>query len=208
MSETSWKQLVAAHERVENRRPLDEGEVDGPPRHEPKAAILACSDARVPPSVVFDQPAGNLFVIRIAGNTPVPSAVASLDYAVEVLGVDLIVVLGHTSCGAVTAAAAGTCGGHLEPIVAPICELARHHPGLEVDEIAALNVANTMHVLAAHDGPVGSAAASGLVDIRGAIHDLVTGRLRPVSPPDAAITNAALPNETLPDKTPTTKEMT
>lgn len=181
MSESSWETLVAAHRRVQPLLTAKHDEPQQPPRHEPKAAILACSDARVPPSVVFDQPAGNLFVIRIAGNTAVPSAVASLDYAVAKLGVDLIIVLGHTSCGAVTAAAGGTCDGHLEPIVAPICAIAQANPEADIDKISALNVANTMHALAKHDGPVGQAAAIGQLEIRGAIHDLTTGRLRPVT---------------------------
>jgi carbonic anhydrase len=181
MSESSWATLVAAHERVEAQLVVEAGRPGQPPKHEPKAAILACSDARVPPSVLFDQPAGNLFVIRIAGNTAVPSALASLDYAVAALGVDLIIVLGHTNCGAVTAAAGGTCQGHLEPIVAPICEIARLHPGVEIDDIAALNVANTMATLSAHNGPVGHTAACGQLEIRGAIHDLTTGRLVPVT---------------------------
>jgi carbonic anhydrase len=100
--------------------------------------------------------------------------------AVAALGVDLIVVLGHTNCGAVAAAAAGTCGGHLAPIVAPICEIARANPGLEPDQISERNVAATVAALAAHDGPVGSAATAGKVEIRGAVHDLRTGHLIPV----------------------------
>lgn len=185
MPESSWQTLVAAHQRVETSlaaQAQSPGEPSGQvPSHEPKAAILACSDARVPPSVIFDQPAGNLFVIRIAGNTPVPSAVASLDYAVAKLGVDLIVVMGHTNCGAVTAAVGGTCDGHLEPIVAPICEIAKANPDADIDNIAALNVASTMQALAQHDGPVGQAATDGRLEIRGAIHDLSTGRLIPVT---------------------------
>ncbi len=180
MSDSSWETLVKAHERVEAEVLAGAPFAGRPPKHEPKAAVLACSDARVPPSVIFDQKVGNLFVVRIAGNTAVPAAVASLEYAVEVLGVDLIAVLGHTSCGAVGAAAGGTCGGHLEPIVAPICEIARVYPTADVDELAALNVTNTMAVLRQHDGPIGRAAAGGRLDIRGAIHDLSTGRLRPV----------------------------
>jgi len=181
MPESLWENLVAAHKRVGAELGHGAGGPVGPPKHEPKAAILACSDARVPPSVIFDQDAGNLFVVRIAGNTAVPSAVASLDYAVDVLGVDLIVVLGHTGCGAVTAAAGGTCGGHLGPIVAPICEIARACPDAGIDQLAALNVANTIAVLAAHEGPVGGAVADGLVELRGAIHDVTTGRLTVVN---------------------------
>jgi carbonic anhydrase len=186
MSDSSWNALLAGHQRAEaTMTALTEGGVR-PPLHAPRAAILACSDARVPPSVVFDQPAGSLFVIRIAGNTTGPAAQASLDYAVAELGVDLIVVLGHTSCGAVTAAASGTCGGHLAPIVEPICRIARHHPEASVDELAALNVASTMADLAAHDGPVAQAVAEGRVEIRGALHDLVTGQLHPVAAEAAA----------------------
>ena len=130
--------------------------------------------------MVFDQPAGNLFVVRIAGNTAAPSAVASLDYAVDILGVDLVVVLGHTNCGAVAAAVEGTCGGHLAPIVAPICDIARNNPDVDPDRIAELNVAATMASLIAHDGPVGQAAAAGRLEIKGAIHDLRTGQLQPI----------------------------
>ena len=176
MADSSWDALVSAHHAASS------GGTDRTPRHEPTAAIVACSDARVPPSVLFDQPAGNLFVVRIAGNTAASSAVASLDYAVANLGVDLIVVLGHTNCGAVTAAVEGTCDGHLAPIVAPICELARTNPDLEPDRVAELNVIKTMADLLDHDGPVGRAASAGEVEIRGAIHDLRTGRLEPVTP--------------------------
>lgn len=181
MSDSSWNALLAGHERAVPTMIALAGDGTRPPLHRPRVAILACSDARVPPSVVFDQPAGNLFVIRIAGNTAGPAAQASLDYAVAELGVDLIVVLGHTSCGAVTAAASGTCGGHLAPIVAPICKIARRHPDATVDELAALNVASTMADLAAHEGPITKAIAEGRLEIRGALHDLVTAQLHPVA---------------------------
>ncbi len=176
MRDSTWDILAAAHRATES----PSRGADRTPNHEPTAAILACSDARVPPTILFDQPAGNLFVVRIAGNSAAPSAVASLDYAVAELGVDLIVVLGHTDCGAVTAAVEGTCGGHLAPIVAPICEIARANPGMDPDRVAELNVATTMAALIDHDGPVGYAASAGTVDVRGAIHDLRTGQLQPV----------------------------
>lgn len=69
----------------------------------PIAAILSCSDSRVPPEIIFDQGPGDLFVVRDAGNTVAPLEQGSLEYAVEHLGVHLIVVLGHERCGAVTA---------------------------------------------------------------------------------------------------------
>ncbi len=75
-----------------------------PTSQRPKAAILGCADARVPAEIIFDQGPGDLFVVRVAGNLSAPSQVASLAFAVAYLGVGLIVVLGHSQCGAVTAA--------------------------------------------------------------------------------------------------------
>jgi carbonic anhydrase len=70
----------------------------------PIAAILSCSDSRVPPEIVFDQGVGSLFVVRAAGNTYDELGLQSLEYAIKSLGAKLIVVLGHDNCGAVSAA--------------------------------------------------------------------------------------------------------
>jgi carbonic anhydrase len=70
----------------------------------PHTAILCCSDSRSPVELIFKQPKGELFVVREAGNVPFVNSIASLEYAVAVLGVKLLVVLGHTECGAVKAA--------------------------------------------------------------------------------------------------------
>jgi carbonic anhydrase len=70
---------------------------------EPHAVILGCSDSRVPAEIVFDQGLGDLFVIRVAGNIVAPSQVGSVEFAAERFGTRLVVVLGHTSCGAVLA---------------------------------------------------------------------------------------------------------
>jgi carbonic anhydrase len=69
----------------------------------PFAIILGCSDSRVPAEIVFDQGMGDLFVIRVAGNIVAPSQLGSIEFAVENFGTQLVVVLGHSSCGAVTA---------------------------------------------------------------------------------------------------------
>jgi carbonic anhydrase len=69
----------------------------------PFAVILACSDSRVPVELIFDQGLGDLFVIRVAGNIVAPSQVGSIEYAAAVLGAQLVVVLGHSNCGAVEA---------------------------------------------------------------------------------------------------------
>jgi len=80
----------------QRRRALAEGQ-------EPIAAILGCSDSRVPAELVFDQGLGDLFVIRVAGNIVAPSQVGSVEFAAAQLGVRLVVVLGHSRCGAIAA---------------------------------------------------------------------------------------------------------
>src|SRR6201995_878749 len=76
-------------------------------KQEPFAAVLSCADSRVPVEVVFDQTIGQLFVTRVAGNVVIPEIVASLEYAAAVLGTNTILVMGHSRCGAVTAAFQG-----------------------------------------------------------------------------------------------------
>jgi carbonic anhydrase len=70
---------------------------------EPFAAILGCSDSRVPVEIIFDQGLGDLFVIRVAGNIVAPSLIGSVEFAAEQFGTRLVVVLGHTQCGAIHA---------------------------------------------------------------------------------------------------------
>ncbi|HEY5255284.1 MAG TPA: carbonic anhydrase, partial [Acidobacteriaceae bacterium] len=74
---------------------------------EPYDAVLSCADSRVPVEIVFDQTIGHLFVTRVAGNIITPEIIGSLEYGVAVLGTKVIVVLGHSNCGAVKAAVAG-----------------------------------------------------------------------------------------------------
>lgn len=69
----------------------------------PSAIIIGCSDSRVPLEIIFDQGIGDLFVIRVAGNIVAPSQIGSVEFAAEQFGTQLVVVLGHTNCGAVTA---------------------------------------------------------------------------------------------------------
>jgi carbonic anhydrase len=85
----------AGHVRT-RRRELPEGQ-------EPLAIILGCSDARVPAEIVFDQGLGDLFVIRVAGNIVAPSQVGSVEFAAAAFGTRLVVVLGHSNCGAIHA---------------------------------------------------------------------------------------------------------
>jgi carbonic anhydrase len=69
----------------------------------PKAVVLCCSDSRAPVEMIFDQDIGDLFVIRVAGNIIAPSLVGSIEFAINTFGTNLVVVMGHTQCGAVTA---------------------------------------------------------------------------------------------------------
>jgi carbonic anhydrase len=73
----------------------------------PRIMLLSCSDSRVPPELIFDQTLGSLFEVRTAGNVTGPLGLASLEYAFDHLGTTVLVVLGHTKCGAVTAACSG-----------------------------------------------------------------------------------------------------
>jgi len=91
----------------------------------PIATILSCADSRVAPEFAFDQGPGELFVVRVAGNVVNPDLLASIEYAVEFLGTPLILVLGHTGCGAVDAAikvlkTGATLPGHLPDLIRTI----------------------------------------------------------------------------------------
>ncbi len=84
----------------------------------PKAIVLSCSDSRVPPEIIFDQGLGDLFVVRVAGNVLNDENLGSIEYAVGYLGVKDIVVLGHSRCGAVTAAVnAHDAEGHVKSVL-------------------------------------------------------------------------------------------
>jgi carbonic anhydrase len=85
---------------------------------EPFAIVLGCSDSRVPAELVFDQGLGDLFVIRVAGNIVAPSQIGSVEFAAERFGTRLVVVLGHSSCGAIQAT--------LEELVRPLADQSRH----------------------------------------------------------------------------------
>lgn len=87
----------------------------------PFAIIVACSDSRVPPEIIFDQSLGDLFVIRLAGNVVDDFAIGSIEYGINVLGANLVLVLGHANCGAVNAALKGMkFDNHIEEVVKAI----------------------------------------------------------------------------------------
>ena len=171
---STWQSLLDSHEVVRDpSRTLA-------PEHAPVAAILTCSDARVPPSVIFDQPAGSLFIVRVAGNTAAPAAIASFDYAVSELGISLIIVLGHTNCGAVAAACNGSCDGYLAPLTSQICELIGEGENLDVEALTQRNVYATMAALEASSSPTGQTIRDGRVEVQGAVYDVATDDVRPL----------------------------
>ncbi len=90
-------QFQHPHQSVAYRKSLRDGQ-------DPRAIIVSCSDSRVPPEIVFDQGLGDIFVVRVAGNVVNPENIASIEFAVTHLGSNLIIVMGHDSCGAVRAA--------------------------------------------------------------------------------------------------------
>jgi len=169
----TWRDMV--HRHAES---IEHGKVGiAPDPQRPAAAVLACSDARVPPSLIFGHE-GELFVVRLAGNSATPGAIASLTYAVEHLQTDLVVVLGHSGCGAVEAALAGHAPPTLNPILTPIDDmLAACEACDDIDSAVASNVRYNVQRLRRDRGPLGRAIAEGRVAIRGAVHDLRTGLL-------------------------------
>lgn len=112
-ADAALRELLAGNKRfVSRRRRADEEDLsilrqNTAEKQEPFAALLSCADSRVPVEIIFDQSIGHLFVTRVAGNIASPEIIASLEYGVAVLGVKVIVVLGHGSCGAVKAAIQG-----------------------------------------------------------------------------------------------------
>jgi carbonic anhydrase len=154
----------------------------------PEAAVLSCADSRVPPELVFDRGLGDLFVVREAGHAVDDDALASLEYAVEHLGVPLIVVMGHTRCGAVTAAMHGAHEGHIGRLVARIApsvdDARRQAGGREptVDEAVRAHVLRTVGLLKASRPILARRVAEGRLRISGAVYDLDSGRVETLVP--------------------------
>lgn len=168
----AWDALAAAHQRA--RR--DSGGADAVPPHRPQVAVLGCSDARVSPARLFDLPDGSLFVVRVAGASATAEAVASLTFAIDQLGVETVLVLGHTHCGAVSAALDGVEDPVLESLVAPIRPVmdGRCH---DVECAVPAHVAATVAALVNDPGPLGVALRDGRVTAHGAVVDIVDGSL-------------------------------
>ncbi|NNK62108.1 MAG: carbonic anhydrase [Gemmatimonadetes bacterium] len=142
----------------------------------PWVAILGCADSRVPPEILFDLGIGDAFTVRVAGNVASAEQIASLEFAVDVLDVPLIVILGHSGCGAVDAALSGAAAPGSLPA---LLEHVLPGPGARsLDEAVAANVAHQLKYLVEEAPVVRRAIDEGRTGVAGAIEDLSTGTLR------------------------------
>jgi carbonic anhydrase len=187
---TAWKALKEGNERfvsgqvqhpsqsVDDRARLAHGQ-------KPTAVVFGCSDSRVAAEIIFDQGLGDMFVVRTAGHVADSAVLGSIEYAVTVLDVPLVVVLGHDSCGAVKATLSAlddgeVPGGYVRDIVervTPSILLGRHAGLTRVDEFEARHVNETVVQLRVRSAPVAQRIIEGRVAIVGLTYHLADGRV-------------------------------
>lgn len=156
----------------------------------PKAIILCCSDSRAPVEMIFDQDIGDLFVIRVAGNIVAPSLVGSVEFAASTYGTSLVIVMGHTECGAIRATL-----GHIENAQAISSEnihdiVSRIKPHIyaisqrsdipdkeKTARAVEANVRASVNQLSHSSRLIEGLVQDGKMQIRGAVLDLHTGRV-------------------------------
>jgi carbonic anhydrase len=149
----------------------------------PFAAILACMDSRNPIEIIFDQGIGDVFGIRIAGNIVNEDELGSMEYATKVVGVKLLVVLGHTSCGAVKGAIDDAKLGNLTALLAKIRPaVSASGPGSSKDDayvtkVAQANVSQAMKEIREKSPTIKAQLDAGTVGLVGAIYDVSTGKV-------------------------------
>ena len=154
----------------------------------PFAAILGCADSRIAPEYAFDAARGDLFVVRVAGNFANVDAIASLEYAVAILKVPLILVLGHGSCGAVDATIKSVDGGpplpgHLPSLVkalTPAVDAVKGKPGNRLANAIDENVVLNVQALSAATPILSAAVGNKTLRVVGGVYDLATGKVRMV----------------------------
>ena len=154
----------------------------------PYAAILSCADSRIAPEYAFDSGRGDLFVCRVAGNFANTETVASLEYAVAVLGTPLIFVLGHDSCGAVSAAIKSlkdgtTLPGHMPSLVtgiAPAVNAVSQRGGDTLGNAIRQNVIDNVAKLSSATPILSAAVEQGKLKVAGGIYRLGDGKVEMV----------------------------
>jgi carbonic anhydrase len=186
---TAWKALKEGNERfvagkpehpsqsIEYRAALAGGQ-------KPTAVLFGCADSRVAAEIIFDQGLGDMFVVRTAGHVIDSAVLGSIEYAVTVLDVPLIVVLGHDSCGAVQATLTAlddgaVPGGYVRDLVervTPSILLGRRDGLTRVDEFEARHVAETASQLRARSTAISQRLDEGTLAIAGVTYQLADGR--------------------------------
>lgn len=156
----------------------------------PFAAVIGCSDSRDVVEQIFDQGIGDLFVIRVAGNPAHQDVVGTAEYGAEHLGTQLLVVLGHTKCGAVTAAvsalAGEKAGGNIDALIAPILPAAaaakKDSPNLTGDELVEkaiiANVWQSIDDLYKQSPVLRDLTKEGKFKVLGAVYDIASGQVK------------------------------
>jgi carbonic anhydrase len=156
----------------------------------PFIGVLACADSRVVPELIFDQGISDLFDVRVAGNVASPADVSSLVYAVEVLGVDLITVMGHSNCGAVKAAIDVSTGqmqaGEFAPLtdaIRPALAVAQptSNSGEQLQRAIEANAKLQAEALTTASPALAAAVREGRLKIVPSVYDLTTSRVRILS---------------------------
>ncbi len=152
----------------------------------PFATVIACSDSRVPVEILFDQGVGDLFVIKVAGNVMDVDEVGSAEYGVDHLGTPVMLVLGHTHCGAVTAVVQneevhGSIPRLVDNIIPAVTKTKNDHPKLAGDELVTAAVVNNVWQaisdLLSHSPATRVRVAAGTLKVAGAIYDIDTGKV-------------------------------
>jgi len=188
--------LMAGNARFVRGRPTNAGrtsarKVELVDTQSPFAIILGCSDSRVSPEIVFDQGIGDLFVVRVAGNTAMdPILLGSIEYSVEELGSVLLMVLGHENCGAVKATLAkvqkgtsfsGDIGTLLDPVVPAAQSVATMPAAFQLDAAIRQNVMNQVQLLSSSAAILQPAITAATLKIVGAEYILATGKVNLLS---------------------------
>lgn len=147
----------------------------------PFAVIVTCSDSRVPPEIIFDQSLGDLFVVRVAGNIVDDFAIGSIEYGVNVLGANTVLVLGHSNCGAVDAALKGMkFDNHIQEVVdaiKPAVAATKKESGNLLEKTIKANVKFVEEKLKSSKPLLAKLVEKGTLRIAGGYYDLESGKV-------------------------------
>lgn len=146
-------------------------------KQEPFAAVLSCADSRVPVELVFDQSIGHLFVTRVAGNVVTPEIIGSLEYGAAVLGTKVILVMGHSNCGAVKAAIAGKeVPGQISSLF-PHIQPAIDQAGHDLEAAIKANAKIQARLLSEASPVIAGMVKDGKLKVAAGYYDLASGRV-------------------------------